>query len=273
MKEKFKLTPELFKELLESDKESFIAKFNREYYLSALAIECIFPLLPDDETRKKFFLASEVQERESEVLKTLNLWFSAFDFLFENKKYEMIIKLGYHDGARYLYQKGFKDYLLECARKDEDVRCAVACALYEGKDWLSLEGYEKELGLQGGLFAVSGVLAVQEKYGRNIKGAMPVVYQGVMDLVGGPCYPSQICDLLSCDVHSYIDWNYYPAWVDRGKIPDAESLLIWYYKNIGDEQFKAEIVQLFARDGRILAALKNPNFPTKLAEIEKALND
>lgn len=270
MKKSFELTPELFKKLLEGDKESFIAKFSQEYYLSALAIECIFPLLPDDEARKEFFLAGELPEKTDGVLDALNSWFSAFDFLFENKKCGKIIQLGHIEGARYLYQKGLKDYLVEYAREHEDDRWAIVWALYDEHAWLLLEGFEKEVGRLGGFLRVSGVLAVQEKHGKNIKDAMPVVYQGSMDYIGGHFHPADIYNLLT-DQASCLERGNFPAWFDWGKIPDAKVLLIWYYKNIGDERFKAEVVQLFAQDGEVSGALKDPNFPTKLAEIEKAL--
>ena len=274
MKKEFELSPALLKELLESDKEAFIAKFNGEFYLSALSIQCIFPLLTDNEVRKEFFLAGELSKEKDGVLEVLNSYFSAFDFLFENKKYELIIQLGHTDGARYLYQKGLKDYLVEYARKHSDNNWAIARAFYEEHAWLLLEGFEIELGRIDDFLAISGVLAIQEKNGYDNKYAMNVVHGSYTRHIGGMVHPAYIYDELKDkrELNSRIEYGDFAAWMDWGGIPDVRALFIWYYKNIREEDFRDNIAQIFAGNESILSALEDPNFPTTLVEIEKTLN-
>lgn len=279
MKKNFELSPELFKTLLECDKESFIATFPKNYYLSASAISCIFPVLPDNDARKKFFLACELSEEcfskvlKSPVLDALNLYFPAFEFLLENQKYELIIKLGYSEGAEFLYEKGAKDFLIECSSQSKFIY-PVALTFYNKKEWLLLEGaLWKEIALMS-LFEASGVLAVQEKNGKDIKKAMNIAYRGYEKYTGGKYDPAHIYEILNEDT-SLIDYMC-AAWYDWGKLPDPDALEVWWYKNVEDDQFRAKIVKIFKKifkkDRKILAALQNPNFPTKLTEIEEALN-
>jgi hypothetical protein len=273
MKKNFELSPELFKTLLECDKESFIATFPKNYYLSASAISCIFPVLPDNDARKKFFLKGTLSKDRKGIVDALDVYFSAYDFLFENQKYAEIVELGYTEGARYLCQKGCKDFLVKYAQVNESMRLAIVRAFYEEKLWLSLSGFEAELGRTGGFFRLSGVLAIQEKNGRNISEAMNLLYRGCREYVGGYIDLGSIYQTLKNDddVAWHLKYDDYPAWLDwNGRLPNAEALMIWYYKNIKDTRVQNDKKFIFKCKFR--KALADPKFPTKLDEIEKALN-
>ncbi|MBQ8465367.1 MAG: hypothetical protein IJ545_05100 [Alphaproteobacteria bacterium] len=273
MKKNFELTPELFKKLLEGNKESFIAAFNEEYYLSRKGIECVFPLLADNSARQAFFLKGTLSEDRKGLVDALNIYFPAYDFLFENQKYAEIVELGYTEGARYLCQKGCKDFLVKYAQVNKSMRFAIVHAFYEEKLWLSLSGFEAELGRTGGFFRLSGVLAIQEKNGRNISEAMNLLYRGCREYVGGYIDLGSIYQALKNDddVAWHLKHDDYPAWLDwNGRLPNAEALMIWYYKNIKDTRVQNDKKFIFKCKFR--KALADPKFPTKLEEIEKALN-
>lgn len=269
MKKNFELTPELFKKLLEGNKESFIAAFNEEYYLSRKGIECVFPLLADNSARQAFFLKGTLSKDRKGIVDALDVYFSAYDFLFENQKYADIVELGYTEGAEFLYEKGAKSLLIEYAAKPEFIH-PIAKAFYNKKEWLLLEGELFKEVVHASLFETSGVLAVQEKAGRNVKEALSVAYRGYEAYAGGGYRPEILYEVLSNTPSHLVDLC--DAWYDWGKLPDADALEIWWYKNVENEVFKEKILKIFKKNRKILAALQDTNFPTTLLEIEKALN-
>ena len=195
----------------------------------------------------------------------------SLNVLLQHHKYEEILADGWEDGIKALWDNGLKHLVIEHFRRldaeTDEIGTLHNCVrlFFEHKEWDAFKGKENLLVESSHPSSALSVLAFLEtKEGVNVQKFLELCYQKAL---------KQNWSYKDVRVSGF--WRKFvwqqDAWADLDFSPSADGVDIWIYKNLENEELKRKLYYSFPWYSKARRAAKNPNFPTTLAEIEKAL--